>query len=134
MQRDLVLRWLEQMRLLIARILRGERDAATELVEHELDQAIAQLLGASAGLVERLDATSAAMLLSDPDRIYEYAQALGLKSALLRARGGPSAEIEALTVRAHALAKEACRRSHDPPLEWTEWVDAMERDLNATRE
>ncbi|MBM4188526.1 MAG: hypothetical protein FJ206_14580 [Gemmatimonadetes bacterium] len=128
MQRDLVLRWLEQMRLLIARILRGDRDAGTELAEAELDQAMAQLLGGAAGLVQRLDVPSVGMLLSDPDRIYGYAQAVALKAALVRARGGRPEEAEALADRAQALAREAYRRSSDPPPEWKAWIEAMEED------
>lgn len=128
MQRDLVLRWLEQLRLVIARILRGERDAGTELVEIELDQAIEQLLGGSAALVDRLDAASAASLLTDPTRIFGYAEALALKSALVRARG--SAEPAAILARrALDLGREAVRREPLPPKEWTDWIAAMERDV-----
>jgi hypothetical protein len=128
MQRDLVLRWLEQLRLIIARLLRGERDASTELVEIELDRAIDQLLGGSAALIDRLDAGSAAALLADPTRIFGYAEALALKSALAQGRGAadPAAS---LARRALDLGREAVRREPLPPKEWTDWIAAMERDV-----
>ncbi|MFN0178901.1 MAG: hypothetical protein ACKVZ0_08875 [Gemmatimonadales bacterium] len=128
MQRDLVLRWLEQLRLVIARLLRGERDASTELVEIELDRAIEQLLGGSSALVERLDATSAAALLADSTRIFGYAEALALKSALAQARGAAMLAAS-LARRALDLGREAIRREPLPPKEWTDWIAALERDV-----
>lgn len=129
MQRDLVLRWLEQLRLLIARVVRGERDAGTELAEMEVDRALGQLLGGAGGLVDRLDAPSAAALLGDPYRTFGYAEALALKSALVKARGGPAAEVAGLVARSLALAREAVRRCPDPPPEWSEWLAAAEGDV-----
>jgi hypothetical protein len=127
MQRDLVLRWLEQLRALVARILRGERGADVELLDHQIDDAVGQLLGAGSALIERLEPEAAAGLLADPIRIYGYAQLVALRSAVLRARGH-SAQARSARLRATRLAKEAVSRTAVVPPDWEEWVAALEDD------
>jgi hypothetical protein len=128
MQRDVVLRWIAQLSVLIARLLRRDPTLSLELAGQYLEEAEAQVLGPLAALVRKLDPPSAARLLGDPDRIWGYGQVLALASALRGAEGAP-AEAEALGRRAVAVAREARRRAIDPPPEWSEWIAAAERDL-----
>jgi hypothetical protein len=120
-QRDIVLRWLAQISLLIRRLLYGPGPVDIELAAHHLDEALHQHLGPMAELVARLDPPSAADLLHDPERIFGYAQLVGLQAAVLAARGDPAAT--AIGERAIALGREAVARSPDPPAEWSEWLE-----------
>jgi hypothetical protein len=108
MQRDLVLRWLEQLSLLIRRLLYGPGPVDIELAEHRIAEAMQQHLGPLALLVPRLDPLSAANLLHDPDRILGYAELVGLE-ALIREKKGEDAtalrEREA-ALRAVGMEKE----------------------------
>lgn len=134
MQRDLVLRWLEQIRALVARLLRGDRDAQTELVDYHIDAALGQLLGSGSDLIERLEPGPAANLLADPFRIYGYAQLVALRGAVTAARRGEPRQVQALAERALLLAREAVGRADPVPPEWTEWVASLEGDLGARSE
>ncbi len=134
MQRDIVLRWLEQIRALVARMLRGDRDAEIELIDHHIDGAIGQLLGSSTALIERLEPGPAASVLGDPLRIHGYAQLVALRSAALGARQGDPAKVRSLAERAVQLTREAIRRADPAPPEWLEWLAAMEDELGAGRE
>ncbi|MGE0442044.1 MAG: hypothetical protein AB7L66_17975 [Gemmatimonadales bacterium] len=126
MQRDIVLRWLQTLSALVARLLRREPGVTLDLVRAQLDEAKAMLLGASLdALLERLEPDQAADLLNDPHRIYGYAQLLALESALDRADGRDTraAEREA---RALVLARAALDRIDPRPEEWVEWLAALE--------
>jgi hypothetical protein len=119
-QRDVLLRWLEQLSLLIRRLLYGPGPVDIELAEHHIQDALEQHLGPMTALVARLDVPSVATLLHDPDRIFGYAQLVGLQAAVLAARGDPGAA--ALQVRAVGLAREAIARSPEVPAEWSTWL------------
>ena len=134
MQRDLVLRWLEQIRALVARILRGDPGVQIELAEAEIDAAIGQLLGTGEALFERLEPETVASILGDPTRIYGYAQLLALRSALLGARGVPPEAAAALRARALRLGRAAIQKSDPVPPDWAEWVASIEPDLPRTGE
>jgi hypothetical protein len=108
MQRDLVLRWLEQLSLLIRRLLYGPGPVDLELAEHHLAEAMQQHLGPLALLVPRLDPASAANLLHDPDRILGYAELVGLEALIKEQRNDPGAA--GLRQRAGALAEIATER------------------------
>ncbi|MEZ4457361.1 MAG: hypothetical protein R2882_12560 [Gemmatimonadales bacterium] len=128
MQRDIVLRWLQTLSALVARLLRREPGVTLDLVRAQLDEAKAMLLGASLdALLERLEPAQAADLLNDPQRIYGYAQLLALESALDRADGRDTqaAEREA---RALILARAALDRIDPQPDEWVDWVAALEAE------
>ena len=101
MQRDVVLRWIEQIALVIRRILFGPGQPDLVLVRNHLDEAMQQLLGPLATLVPRLDPPSAAALLHDPERLQGLALLLELEAELLVAQGDAPA---AATLRERAAA------------------------------
>ncbi|HEY7029249.1 MAG TPA: hypothetical protein VH438_16660 [Gemmatimonadales bacterium] len=86
-QRDVVLRWIQQAARVIARLLRSGKPGDLELARIELESAEEALLGPLARLIPALEAQSASVLLSDPERILGYARLLMLRSALRRAEG-----------------------------------------------
>ncbi len=128
MQRDIVLRWINQIAALVARLLRGDRSLTMVVVRDELTHAITTLLGPIDRLAPHLDATQVAELLIDPHRIHGYAELLALESALERADGRPDAALR-LAERARGLLAEAIRRSREPMAEWEAWAEALDRDL-----
>lgn len=99
MQRDVVLRWIEQIARVVRRILQGPGPADLALARTHLEEATAQLLGPLALVVPQLDAPSAAQLLHDPERILSLALLLELEAAV--------AEQEADAVAAHGLRERA---------------------------
>lgn len=120
MQRDLILRWLEQLALVIRRLLYGPGPVDIELAEHRLAEALQQHLGPMATLVERLDPVSAANLLHDPDRIFGYAQLVALEALILEKRASPDAA--ARQERARRLVELAIEKAgDDAPEEWRTW-------------
>lgn len=120
-QRDVVLRWIEQLARLVARLLgRGTPGDLAE-ARQQVEEAAAALLGPLALLVPQLDAASAAELVSDPDRIFVYAQLLDLEAAVAEARGEA---FGALRERAVAFAAEAITRAPEPRPDWSDWVEA----------
>lgn len=121
MQRDTILRWIDTISALIARILRGDRSASIELARHQLEDAKGMMLGPLLSLADHLEAAQLAELLNDPHRIYGYARILALESALVRAGGG-AGDADRLIARALALAKAAIERTDPVPEEWVEWV------------
>ena len=124
-QRDVLLRWLEHLSLLIRRLLYGPGPVDLELASRHIDDALQYHLGPMAALVTRLDVPSVAQLLHDPDRIFGYAQLIGLQAAVLSARGDPGAA--ALQSRSKELAREAIARLPEPPEEWRAWLAEAER-------
>lgn len=129
MQRDIILRWIEQISAIIARLLRRDPTVSLDLARQYLEEAESQVLGPLRGLIPHLDPSSAAQLLGDPDRIWGYGQTLALRSALQQAEGtGDQAAI--LAGRALAMGREACRRADPPPDEWVAWVAQAERDFS----
>jgi len=121
MQRDVVLRWIEEISRVIRRLLHGPGEADLGQAAALIDDASARLLGPLAMLVPRIEPASASDLLHDPDRIYAYAQLLALQAAVEQASGaGAHATSRS---RALAFAAEAVRRHPDPPPEWQQWID-----------
>jgi hypothetical protein len=122
-QRDVVLRWIEQLGLVVARLLRGPGEADRALAAAQVRAAITQILGPLSDTIPRLDASSAAGLLHDPHRIYGYARLLGLQAALEQADG--SARFAETRARAEAMVREALARMHETPPEWGAWLDDL---------
>jgi hypothetical protein len=108
MQRDVVLRWIEQIVATALRMLRGPSVVDPAVVDRMLDDAIANLLGPLTLLVPRLDVPSAAALIRDPERITGLARLLELKATALE-RMGKAAEAAALRTRAEELVLEGER-------------------------
>lgn len=120
MQRDIVLRWIEDIARVIRRLLHGPTAVDLRDAERLLEDAHERLLGQLATLVPRLEPAAAADLLHDPDRIYACAHLLALQSALEQARQDPAAD--RTRDRAIAFAAEAVRRHPEPPPEWQQWI------------
>ena len=118
---DTVLRWIDTLSALIARILRGDRSASLELARQHLDDAKAMTLGPLHTLAPHLEPAQLAELLNDPHRIYGYARILAFEAALTRAAGSP-ATADQLTRQALALADAAIARITPVPPEWAEWT------------
>ena len=124
-QRDLVLRWIQTLSALIARLLRREPGVTVELAQAYLEDAKSMMLGSLVQLLPHLDPSQVATLLNDPHRIFGYAQLLGLESALERAAGNPVAA-DQLARRSVALGREGLQRIDQKPEEWEEWLAAAE--------
>lgn len=109
MQRDVVLRWIEQIVATVRRMLLGPGAVDPAMALPIIDEAIHQLLGPLALLVPRLDVSSAAALLRDPERILGLARLLELRAMALQA---DSRNEEAEQVRQRArefdLVASAC--------------------------
>jgi hypothetical protein len=121
-QRDVVLRWIEQLARVIARLIKGGTAGDLDLARAEIQRATAELLGPLAALVPQLDAPTAAEILADPDRVFAWAQLLDLDGIIAEATGNAEAGVSARS-RALLLAEEACRRSRIPRSDWKQWVD-----------
>jgi hypothetical protein len=124
-QRDVVMRWIEQLGKVVARLLHGPGPIDLELATDQVQEALNQHLGAMAPLVAQLDVHTAAGLLHDSDRIFGYAQLLSLLAAVEQAAGDPKATLT--RERALAFAEEALRRAPAPVPEWEEWVERSGR-------
>src|SRR5688572_18947319 len=110
MQRDVVLRWIEQIVATVRRMLLGPSAVDPAVVDRMIDDAIGSLLGPLTLLVPRLDVPSAAALLRDPERITGLARLLELKAMVVERMGkGPDAD--ALRARAAELMQEGQRTS-----------------------
>ncbi|HTS87273.1 MAG TPA: hypothetical protein VMG41_02180 [Gemmatimonadales bacterium] len=123
-QRDVVLRWIEQVARLIARVLYGPGPPDFDLASSLLEDAFRQQVGPLALVLARVDPATGATLLHDPDRIYGYAKLLGLLGAVEQARNDPAA-IETAS-RAVRYAREAIARCEEPPGEWLAWLAHIE--------
>jgi hypothetical protein len=103
MQRDVVLRWIEQIIATVRRMLLGPEAVDPAVADRMIDDAIGRLLGPLTLLVPRLDTESAATLIRDPERIIGLARLLELKAAVLE-RMGRHEEAQALRLRAAELS------------------------------
>ncbi len=123
-QRDAVLRWIEQIAKVVARMLYGPGPIDLDLAADQVEAALAQHVGSLTLLLPQLDVPSAATLLNEPERIFGYAQLLGLLGAVQHARG----EAAALTTHARAIAfaREAIGRSLEAPRAWHDWLAEAE--------
>lgn len=126
MQRDLVLRWIEQLGRLVARLVGLGGKAELAAARDQVTEATLSLLGPLSLLVPRLESASAAELLADPDRIFGYAQLLDLDGAISEAMGERDAALESRR-RALEYAREAIRRLDEPRQEWEQWVGERTR-------
>lgn len=125
MQRDVVMRWIEQLGRLIARLLGTGDPRDLTAAREEVEAASARLLAGLVLVVPRLDPAAAANLLHDPDRLFAYAQLLALQSAIAGAEGDP-AEAGRLRERAIAFGQEAVDRAREPIPAWKRWLDEAE--------
>ena len=120
-QRDTVLRWIEQLGRLVARLLHGGNAGGFEAAREPIAAATAALLGSLALLAPKLDSASAAELLRDPQRIFGWAQLLDLEAVVLEAEG-KAADATEVRQRAIELAREAVRRADPDRPDWSAWL------------
>jgi len=123
-QRDVVLRWIEQIARVVARLLHGPGPPDLELAREQISAALEQHLGPLHVVLPRLDVPSAAAILNDPDRLFGYAQLLALLAAVQQAGG--EAEAAHTRERALQLGREAIGRARDVPAEWCQWLSETE--------
>lgn len=124
-QRDVMLRWIEELAKVVARLLLGPGPVDLDLAESQVRAAISQHLGPMAMLLPQLDVPSGAGLLHEADRIFGYAQLLGLLAAVEHAAGSPHARNT--HARAVAFGHAALARDPNVPAAWREWVADAER-------
>jgi hypothetical protein len=122
-QRDLMLGWIEQVSRLVAELIHGGTPDLQEAGDR-LDAAMAQHLGNLAPLIPQLDVATASALLSEPERIFGYAQLLASQAALAAAREDDLAG--SMQARALAFARVALARNTDPPTTWRQWIADLE--------
>ena len=123
MQRDMVLRWIEQLGVLIRRLIQGKQTSDFPAAREQVRQATEAMLGPLLQLVPRLEVESAADLLADPDRIFGYAQLLDLEGVLAGVMGDSAAGDESRT-RALAFAGEAVSRAPERQAAWEAWIES----------
>lgn len=88
-QKDFILRMIESVAATLRRALRRREDGDVDGARQDVAMSIAEVLGPSAAMVPMVDATTAANLLSDPQRIALYLQLLEVDAELLDAKGLP---------------------------------------------
>lgn len=123
-QRDLMLGWIEQVSRLVEELLHGPGTPDLQQASDRIDAAVAQHLGNLASLLPQLDVGSAANLLSEPERIFGYAQLLMARADV--ADAGGTAEGPPIKERALAFARLALARADDPPASWRAWIAERE--------
>jgi hypothetical protein len=101
-RRDYILRMIEQLSVFIARIVGARKAGDMELARREVDAAMGALFGPLAGMLEKVDAASAASLLGDPEKIRAYAALLTERAAI---DGSRADELRALVLLLEAARK-----------------------------
>ena len=86
-QRDVMLRWIEQIARVVRRMLQGPGPPDLVAARLAVEDAMTQLLGPLALLVPRLEVPSAVELLHDPERILGLALLLDLEASVAEAEG-----------------------------------------------
>ncbi len=109
-QRDVVLRWIEQIAAVVRRMLFGPGPQDVVAARLHVEDAITRHLGSLALVIPRLDPLSAAELLRDPDRIRGLALLLDLQASVEEADHNPEAAAR-LRDRAGALRAVAPEES-----------------------
>ncbi|HEV8150493.1 MAG TPA: DUF5946 family protein [Gemmatimonadales bacterium] len=108
----MVLRWIEQIARVVRRMLLGPGPPDLAAARVHVEDAMLQLLGPLALLVPRLEVTSAAQLLHDPERILGLAVLLELEATIVEAEGDAAAATpireRAAAFRRAALACPQC--------------------------
>ncbi len=123
-QRDLMLGWIEPVTRLVEELIHRPGAPDLQQASDRIDAAMAQHLGNLAPLMPQLDVGSAALLLSEPERIFGYAQLLAARADVDEVSGEDDAP--AARERALAFARLALARVADPPSSWRAWVSDIE--------
>ena len=126
---DYLLRMIEQIFRLIRRILALKRGGRVDEALAEVQAARAELFGPAADLLPRLDAETAAQVLSTPARIVAWARLLREEAALHRLRGDEE-RAGACERQAAAIAAEAVRRDPEAARAALARLDAEAEDAS----
>jgi hypothetical protein len=86
-QRDHILRMIEQIAAAIARILKRKTDGDLVGARQEVRQATMQLLGPASAMAMMVDSRTSANLVSDPRRLRLWSRLLDEDSGILRQMG-----------------------------------------------
>lgn len=116
-ERDWLVRMVEQIAAALARVLASRRAGAFDEAREELERVARDAAGLELSLLEHLDAASAAALVRDPARLAALAR-LGLERARVEGDAGDDAAAGRWAGRAAALGRLARDRgaSLDPEL------------------
>jgi len=112
-QRDVVLRWIEQIALVVRRMLYGPGPPDLAAARTHLNEAISRHLGSLAQVIPRLDPAAAAALIGDRDRILGLALLLDLQASIQEAEGDRFSAA-ATRERAEEFRREASERAEPP--------------------
>jgi hypothetical protein len=107
---DYLLRIIQQMGAVLARMLGLKNGGQVHEALQTLDDAEGELLGPQAEVVPRVDSATAAHILGEPQRIAAWARLLHERAALLRLAGDEAGAALAAQ-RAIELAAEAQARA-----------------------
>ncbi len=111
-QEDYLLRMIQEIGRAMARLRRmlSESESAGPTVRAEVSSSTQRLLGADVMILERLDAVSAAQLISSPSRIALWAQLLDVEAESWTHEGNAE-RAGSVTARAAALRAAAASLS-----------------------
>lgn len=90
-ERDFILRAIQQIGEALARIAGLRRSGQADVALLQVQQTLGSILGPMLSMIERLDASSAALMLSDPAKIRAYGLLIAERSAVQRALGNEAA-------------------------------------------
>jgi hypothetical protein len=86
-ERDYILRAIEELGQAIARVVALVADQKLDLALSAIDEAERALLGLDLGKLETADATTVSLLLHNPDRVRGWARLLAERASVLGMRG-----------------------------------------------
>ncbi len=105
-QRDVVLRWIEQIAAVVRRMVYGPGPLDLQMARRHVEEATTQHLGPLAPVISKLGVESAATLLADHHRIMGLALLLELQASIEEAENKPG-EAARLRERAAGFRSEA---------------------------
>ncbi len=116
-QRDYILRMIEQLAEAMARIVGARKAGDLHQARQLLRETADGLFGPLCGMLEKVDAASAAMLLADGEKIRAYAALVVEEANILEQEGelgrAKSLRRRALDLYLEAVAKKATLRESD---------------------
>ncbi|MGQ0646555.1 MAG: hypothetical protein ACT4P7_03230 [Gemmatimonadaceae bacterium] len=131
-QRDYILRLIERVAAALARVRKRREDGDHAGARREVAETTVELLGPSAPMIPLVDSTTAANLLSDPQRIALYSRLLETDADLLAAMGQGTAATAARR-RALELLLELVLRRTELPEETADQLRALLAIVDVTQ-
>ena len=131
-QRDYILRMIEQFAEALARIAGLKRAGKLDEAELLVRQTADSIFGPLRGMIEKVDAASAALLLEGHDKIGVYASLCAEQAEIWESRG-EDARARAEYRRALELHLEAARRAPDGAASQIEAIRALRAKVDEAR-